>query len=64
MMTLTTTKQPAHKLNNLWTWLMTKTSNLEEIGNAVESMGNKKAPGEDGITGEIYKSTFKIFPSL
>jgi hypothetical protein len=24
-------------------------------------MGNKKAPGEDGITGEIYKSTFQIF---
>jgi len=26
-------------------------------------MGNKKAPGEDGITGEIYKSAFEIFPS-
>ena len=27
-------------------------------------MGNKKAPGEDGITGEIYiyKSAFEIFP--
>jgi len=36
---------------------------LEEIRNAVESMGNKKAPGEDGITGEICKSTFEIFPS-
>ena len=36
---------------------------LEEIRNAVESMENKKAPGEDGITGEIYKSTFEIFPS-
>jgi hypothetical protein len=26
----------------------------EEIRNAVPSMGNKKAPGEDGMTGEIY----------
>jgi len=23
----------------------------------------KKAPGEDGITGEIYKSSFEIFPN-
>ena len=36
---------------------------IEEIRIAVESMGNKKAPGEDGITGEIYKSTFEIIPS-
>jgi hypothetical protein len=36
---------------------------IEEIRKAIESMGNKKAPGEDGITGEIYKSTFKIFPN-
>jgi hypothetical protein len=26
-------------------------------------MGNKKAPGEDGITSEIHKSTFEILPS-
>ena len=26
-------------------------------------MGNKKMPGEDGITGEIYKSSFEIFPN-
>ena len=26
-------------------------------------MGNKKAPGEDGLTDEIYESTFEIFPS-
>ena len=25
-------------------------------------MGNKKARGEDGITGENYKSAFEIFP--
>jgi len=36
---------------------------IEEIRNAVVNMENKKAPGEDRITGEIYKSTFKIFPS-
>jgi hypothetical protein len=36
---------------------------LEEIRNAIESMGNKKAPGEDGIKGEIYKSTFETFAS-
>jgi ribonuclease HI len=36
---------------------------LEEIRNLIESMGNKKAPGEDGITGEIYKTTFETFPS-
>jgi hypothetical protein len=35
---------------------------VDEIKNAVASMGNKKAPGEDGITGEIYKSTFVILP--
>jgi hypothetical protein len=36
---------------------------VEEIRNAVASMGDKKAPGEDGITGEIYKSTFEILPN-
>jgi len=35
---------------------------IEETRNAVASMDKKKAPGEDGITGEIYKSTFEIFP--
>ena len=35
---------------------------LEEIRNAIEIMGNKKAT-EDGITGEIYKSSFEIFPN-
>jgi len=25
-------------------------------------MDKKKAPGEDGITGEVYKSAFEVFP--
>jgi hypothetical protein len=37
---------------------------IEEIRNTVERMDNKKAPGEDGITGEIYKQTFEIFPKF
>jgi len=28
----------------------------------IEGMINKKTPGEDGITVEIYKLTFNIFP--
>ena len=36
---------------------------VQEIRNAVASMGDKKAPGEDGITGEIYKSTFEMLPN-
>ena len=35
---------------------------IEESRNAVNSMDNKKAPGEEDITGEIYKQTFEIFP--
>jgi hypothetical protein len=35
---------------------------IEEIDNVIGSMGDNKAPGEDGITGDIYKSTFQIFP--
>jgi hypothetical protein len=34
----------------------------QEIRNAVESMGNKKAP-EDCITSEIYKISFENFPT-
>jgi len=37
---------------------------IEEIRYAVESMDNKKAPGEDGITGDIYNHTFKILPKF
>ena len=35
---------------------------LAEIRNVVESMNSKKAPGEDGITGEIFKQAFETFP--
>jgi hypothetical protein len=37
---------------------------IEEIRNAVESTDNKKVPGEDGITGGIYKQTFNTFPKF
>ena len=35
---------------------------IDEIRNVIEGMDDRKAPGEDGITGEIYKHTFNIFP--
>jgi len=35
---------------------------VEETRNAVASMGKRKAPGEDGITVEVYKSAFEVFP--
>jgi hypothetical protein len=34
---------------------------LAEIRNVVESMNSKKAPGEHGITGEIFKQAFETF---
>jgi len=34
----------------------------KEIRKVIEGMNKKKAPGEDGITAEIYKLTFNIFP--
>jgi len=33
-----------------------------EIRNVIGSLGNKKSPGEDGVSSEIYKSDFQIFP--
>ena len=35
---------------------------IEETRKAVDSTDNKKAPGENGITGDIYKQTFETFP--
>ena len=35
---------------------------VEESRNAVAIMDKKKAPGEDGIIGEVYKSAFEVFP--
>ena len=35
----------------------------QEIRNAVSSLGERKAPGVDGITGEIFKGAFKLFPN-
>jgi hypothetical protein len=37
---------------------------LAEVMNAIEVVANKKAPGEDGITGEIYKRVSTTFPTL
>jgi hypothetical protein len=36
---------------------------VEDTRNAVASMDIKKAPGEDGMTGEVYKSAFEVFPT-
>ena len=33
-----------------------------EVKNAIEGLTNKKGPGEDGITGAIYKRVYEIFP--
>jgi len=35
---------------------------VQEIKNAVASMGNKKTPGEDDITSEIFKTLVEILP--
>ena len=32
---------------------------MAEVRNAIESMSNKKAPGEDGITSDIFKLTYE-----
>jgi len=34
-----------------------------EIRNAVSSLGERKAPGVEGITGKIFKGAFKLFPN-
>jgi len=35
---------------------------VEVSRNAVASMDKKKPPNEDGITGEVYKNAFEVFP--
>ena len=35
---------------------------VQEIKNATAKMRNKKAPGEDGITSEIFKGLVEILP--
>ena len=36
----------------------------DEIGNAIDAISCKKAPGEDGITGDIFQHAYKQFPEL
>ena len=36
----------------------------EEVGNTFASMNNNKAPGIDGITGNIYKQVFNTVPTF
>ena len=37
---------------------------LEEIKQTTDSFSQKKAPGLDGITGEIYKRVLLVFPRI
>jgi hypothetical protein len=36
----------------------------EEIGNAIDAIKCKNAPGEDEITGDIFQRAYKQFPHL
>ena len=36
----------------------------EEIGNAIDAINCKRAPGEDGITSDIFQCAYKQFPNL
>jgi hypothetical protein len=36
----------------------------EEIGNAVDAINSKKAPGDDGITSDIFQRAYIQFPNL
>ena len=36
----------------------------EEIGNAIDAINCKKAPGEEGITCDIFQRAYKQFPNL
>jgi hypothetical protein len=62
-MTIPTTTRKPGQSHELVDTANDKDFTVEEIKNVVASMGFKKAPGEDGITGEIYKSTFEILLS-
>jgi hypothetical protein len=53
----TLTEQPVNTEDN-------QEFTTEEVRNAIESMANNKAPGKDGITGNIYKQAFKMVPHL
>jgi hypothetical protein len=35
---------------------------LQEVTNVIQGMGNKKAPGEDGIPNEVWKCVSEILP--
>jgi len=35
---------------------------VQEVKNAVMSMGRNRAPGEDGIPSEVFKSLVQILP--
>jgi hypothetical protein len=54
-MTMTTKNKSDPRSNN-----RLPRQTIEEIRDAVESMDNKKAPGKDGIAGDIYNNTFQI----
>jgi hypothetical protein len=36
----------------------------EEIGNAIDAINRKKAPGENGISSDIFQRAYKQFPKL
>ena len=57
---MNTISSSEHKLKNRQVRLMIFTE--QEIKNAVASVGHNKAPREDGITSEIFKSVVDILP--
>ena len=62
VMTPKHTSKPDFKPTNQLTLNMTDFT-VGEIRNAVASVGNKKAPGEEGIKREIYESAFDMLPN-
>ena len=36
----------------------------KEIGNAIDTINCKNAPGKDGITSDIFQRAYKQFPNL